>query len=65
MGKKKKDLIRTANNLRVIAALSTWKPVCRTQKIDLGGCMSKEEAKRIAEDHERANPTHTVDVMKC
>jgi len=41
------------------------RPYCLTEKHYLGGCMSAAAAKKIAEDHERAHPTHAVTVESC
>ncbi len=41
------------------------RPYCKTQQIYLGNCMSEPAARKIAEDHEEANPTHVVTVENC
>jgi hypothetical protein len=40
-------------------------PVCRTQRISLGDCMSWAEALLVIEAHERKHPTHVVDIESC
>lgn len=42
-----------------------WKPICLTEDEELGDCMSFEQAKEIIEEHEAANPKHSVDILKC
>lgn len=41
------------------------RPVCKTQGIFLGGCMSEEQAMNIIEAHEQEHPTHVVDIESC
>lgn len=42
-----------------------WKPFCKTENRKLGKCMAYEKAEIILREHEKDNPSHVVDKLKC
>jgi hypothetical protein len=41
------------------------KPICRTEDKALGKCMPLDKALEIIKEHEKSNPDHVVDLLKC